>query len=361
MIISRTPFRISFFGGGTDYPAWTREHQGSVLGTTINKYCYLTCRWLPPFFAYRSRILYSKVEHVQTLDEIQHPAVRETLRHMGIDAGVEIHHDGDLPARTGLGSSSTFTVGLLHALHGLKGTMPSKMDLALQAIHIEQRMIRENVGMQDQVLAAHGGLNRVDFRGELPIQVSPLLIPSSRLEAFQDHLLLFFTGFTRTASEIAGDVIAQIPKRTAELTRTLELLEEALRVLQGPGDLREFGRLLDEGWRIKRTLSPRIATPAVDEIYAKARAAGAAGGKLLGAGGGGFLLLFAAPEDHPRIRAALADFLHVPFRFEFLGSQIIFFDRINVFEMRQAEPPALPKPKDGSRPPSFGYTEAGPT
>ena len=337
MIISRTPFRVSFFGGGTDYAAWTRDHPGAVLATTINKYCYLSCRWLPPFFDYRSRILYSRVELVRTNDEIQHPAVRETLRHLQIDQGVEIHHDGDLPARTGLGSSSTFTVGLLHALHGLKGIMPSKMDLALGAIHVEQNMIRENVGMQDQVLAAHGGFNRIDFRNDRPIQVSPVLMPSDRLEAFQDHLMLLFTGFTRTASEVAADVVAQIPSRGAELARMLELLEEAIRVLHGSGDLGEFGRLLDESWKLKRSLSPRVSTAAVDEVYAKARAAGALGGKLLGAGGGGFMLFFARPGDHERIRRALAGFLHVPFRFEFLGSQIIFFDRINVQEMKRAE------------------------
>jgi D-glycero-alpha-D-manno-heptose-7-phosphate kinase len=337
MIISRTPFRVSFFGGGTDYAAWTRERPGAVLATTINKYCYITCRWLPPFFEYRSRILYSKIELVRTLDEIQHPAVRETLRHLGIEEGVEIHHDGDLPARTGLGSSSTFTVGLLHALHGLKGVMPSKMDLALGAIRVEQDLIRENVGMQDQVLAAHGGFNRIDFRPGRPIQISPVLMPSDRLEAFQDHLMLLFTGFTRTASEIAADVVAQIPSRTAELARMLELLEEASRALHGSGDLSEFGRLLDESWKLKRSLSARISTSVVDDVYAKARAAGALGGKLLGAGGGGFMLLFARPGDHERIRRALPGFLHVPFRFEFLGSQIIFFDRINVHEMRRAE------------------------
>ncbi len=337
MIISRTPFRVSFFGGGTDYPAWTRAHPGAVLAATINKYCYITCRWLPPFFEYRSRILYSQVELARTNAEIRHPAVRETLRHLGIEEGVEIHHDGDLPARTGLGSSSTFTVGLLHALHGLRGVMPSKMDLALGAIHVEQERIGETVGMQDQVLAAHGGLNRIDFLPGRPILVSPVLVPAERLEAFQDHLMLLFTGFTRTASEVAADVVARIPSREAELRRMLELLEEASRVLHGTGDLADFGRLLDESWTLKRSLSERVSTREVDAVYAKARAAGALGGKLLGAGGGGFMLLFARPGDHERIRRALPGFLHVPFRFEFLGSQIIFFDRVNVSELRRAE------------------------
>ena len=339
MIISRTPFRVSFFGGGTDYPAWTRERPGAVLASTINKYCYISCRRLPPFFEYTTRVLYSRVEHVKSIDEIQHPSVRETLRHLAMGSGLEIHHDGDLPARTGLGSSSTFTVGLLHALHGLKGLMSSKMDLATAAIHIEQNLIKENVGAQDQTLAAFGGFNRIDFRSERSIQVTPALIPTARLEALQDHLLLFFTGFTRIASEIAADIVAQIPSRTRELQRMLELLEEAQKVLHSNADLAEFGRLLHESWQIKRTLSGRISTTQVDEMYARARTAGAIGGKLLGAGGGGFMLLFARPEHHEQVRKALAGYLHVPFRFEFLGSQIIFYDRINVQEMGDAGAP----------------------
>lgn len=337
MIISRTPFRVSFFGGGTDYPAWTKERPGAVLGTSINKYCYLTCRRLPPFFEYRSRILYSRVEHVQKLDEIQHPAVREALRFMNIDEGVEIHHDGDLPARTGLGSSSSFTVGLLNALHGLKGVMPSKMDLALGAIEVEQNRCRENVGAQDQVLAAFGGFNRIDFVPGRPIQVTPVIIPAPRLEALQSHLLLFFTGFSRLATEVAGDVVQAIPARKNELTRLLELLEEAVKVLNGGSDLAEFGNLLHEAWQLKRALSPRVSSPAIDGLYERARKAGAIGGKLLGAGGGGFMLVFARPEDHAAIRRELSGFLHVPFRFEFLGSQIIFFDRVNVQEMGDAK------------------------
>ena len=337
MIISRTPFRVSFFGGGTDYPAWTRERPGAVIATTINKYCYLTCRHLPPFFDYGSRILYSKIEHVNKLEEIQHPAVREALRFMKIEGGVEIHHDGDLPARTGLGSSSSFTVGLLNSLYGLKGIMPTKMDLARNAIHVEYDLIGENVGAQDQVLAAHGGFNRVDFRPDGSIQVSPIIIPTGRLEALQSHLMLFFSGFTRHASEIAGDLVKQIPERTKQLERMLELLDDAIKVLCGQGDLAEFGRLLHESWELKRSLSDRISTPAVDGIYDRARKTGAIGGKLLGAGGGGFVLIFARPEDHANLKEALGDLLYVPFRFESLGSQIIFYDRVNVDEMSKAD------------------------
>jgi D-glycero-alpha-D-manno-heptose-7-phosphate kinase len=329
MIISRTPFRISFFGGGTDYAAWTRERPGAVLATTINKYCYITCRYLPPFFEHKSRILYSQVENVRTVEEIQHPAVRECLRFMKVRDGVEIHHDGDLPARTGLGSSSTFTVGLLHALYGLKGVMPSKMDLALNAIHVEQKMIRENVGAQDQALAAFGGFNRIDFSAGRPLTVSPVIIPRARLEKLQDRLLLLFTGFTRTASEIAGSVIAQIPRRVRELTAMKRLVDDAIRILNGRGSLDDFGSLLHDGWELKRSLSGKITTPHVDGMYERARRAGAIGGKLLGAGGGGFLLLYVRPENRATLQRALDGLLLVPFRFESQGSQIIFYDRDN--------------------------------
>ena len=203
MIISRTPFRISFFGGGTDYPAWFKDNHGAVLATTIDKYCYITARYLPPFFEHRSRIIYSQMEHVREIDEIDHPSVRETLRFLKITQGIEIHHDGDLPARAGLGSSSAFTVGLLNALYALKGYMPTKDQLAREAIHIEQEMIKENVGCQDQTLAAYGGFNLIDFGGTNHLRVQPLTVPAVKLNLLQEHLMLFFTGFSRTASAIA--------------------------------------------------------------------------------------------------------------------------------------------------------------
>jgi D-glycero-alpha-D-manno-heptose-7-phosphate kinase len=333
MIISRTPFRISFFGGGTDYPAWTRENPGAVLATTINKYCYLTCRPLPPFFEHRTRILYSRVENVKSIDEIQHPSVRETLRHLGFKEGVEIHHDGDLPARTGLGSSSTFTVGLLHALYGLQGRMPTKADLARTAIHIEQDLIHETVGCQDQVMAAYGGFNVIRFGPVEPFQVSPVVLGASRLEELQSHLMLFFTGVTRTASEIASTQVREMGDHRAEMHSMLRLVDEALSVLTGSAPIAEFGRLLDEGWRLKRSLSAKISTREIDAMYETAKRSGALGGKLLGAGGGGFLLLFAPPDRHDAVRRALKGHLHVPFRFDSQGSQIIFYDRQNLHEM----------------------------
>jgi D-glycero-alpha-D-manno-heptose-7-phosphate kinase len=326
MIISRTPFRISFFGGGTDYPAWYRENSGAVLGTTIDKYCYITCRFLPPFFEHKHRIVYSDTELVQDIDEIRHPAVREVIKFMGITEGLEIHHDGDLPARTGLGSSSSFTVGLLHTLYALKGTMPSKMQLARDAIHVEQDMIKENVGSQDQVLAAFGGLNRVDFSGEHNIDIKPVPVESQRLESFQKHLMLFFTGLPRKASIIAGEQIKQTPNKKRELTQMRRMVDEAVGILNGNGDLSEFGKLLHESWQLKRSLTDKIATTYIDYIYDKATQAGATGGKVLGAGGGGFVLFFVEPELQTKVKESLQGLLHVPFKFESKGSHIIFYE-----------------------------------
>lgn len=326
MIISRTPFRISFFGGGTDYPAWYREHPGAVLGTTIDKYCYITCRYLPPFFDHWSRVIYSRVENVRSLDEIQHPSVRECLRMLNVREGVEIHHDADLPARTGLGSSSAFTVGLLHALNALQGRMSSKMDLAMSAIHVEQNLIRENVGSQDQILTAWGGLNRIDFRGDHQIRVTPIILTSERLQALQEHLMLVFTGLVRTASDIAEAQIQATPKRQRELELLCAMVDEAVRLLSENAALEDFGKLLHEAWTLKRSLTDRISTSAIDELYELARGAGAIGGKLLGAGGGGFMLLFVRPEDQNRVRQRLNRLLVVPFAFESMGSQIIYYD-----------------------------------
>jgi len=326
MIISRTPFRISFFGGGTDYPTWFREHGGSTLATTIRRYCYITCRWLPPFFNHAYRIVWSQIELVRKIEEIQHPSVREVLRHLKVPSGIELHHDGDLPARTGLGSSSSFTVGLLHALYGLQGVMPSKMKLATEAIHVEQERLKESVGSQDQVMAAFGGFNRVDFSKDGAIQVSPILLGRERLAVLQDHLMLVYTGLSRTASEIAAEQI-QATHSKAETLRSLhQMVDEAISILQGGGSLDDFGRLLDEGWKLKRSITSRISNSMIDQIYERACAAGALGGKLLGAGGGGFLLLFVRPENKPAVRAALGDLLHVPLEFESSGSRIIFFD-----------------------------------
>ena len=325
MIISRTPFRVSFFGGGTDYPVWYKENKGAVLSTTIDKYCYITCWHLSPFFEYTNRIVWSRIETVKDISEIQHPAVRAALQFMKPKKGVEIHHAGDLPARTGLGSSSSFTVGVLHALYALNRIMPSKMQLAKDAIHIEQNMLKENVGSQDQVSVAFGGFNKIEFVGDEDPCLSPVIMNSDKLRELQDHMMLFFTGFSRTASEIAGEQIKNTPKRANELKAMLQMVDEAINILKS-NDLTEFGKLQHESWQLKRSLTDKISTPEIDDIYASARRAGAIGGKLLGAGGGGFFLLFAEPEIQPKIKAKLDRFLHVPFRFENLGSQIIFYE-----------------------------------
>lgn len=332
MIITRTPFRISFFGGGTDYPVWYREHGGAVLATTINKYCYLSCRWLPPFFDYRSRILYSTIENVQSNDEIQHPSVRACLEYLEIREGVEIHHSGDLPARTGLGSSSSFTVGLLQALHTLKQQLCHKRQLAEEAIHVEQELLQENVGAQDQTMAAFGGLNRISFHPDGRVSVQPVVIQPERLDRFESHLMLYFTGFSRIASEIAQQQIQNTPKRTTELHTMYQMVDEGLDILANPRrSLDEFGRLLDEGWRMKRRLSDKISNPALDEIYDRGVRAGALGGKLLGAGGGGFMLFFVPPERQAAFLSEMSGFLRVPFALESHGAQLVTYEPEETF------------------------------
>ncbi len=326
MIISKTPFRISFFGGGTDYPVWYEDNGGAVLATSINKYCYINLRYLPPFFEHKSRILYSKVEHVQNISQIQHPSVRECLRYMQIKKGVEIHHDGDLPARTGIGSSSSFTVGLLHALYALKNIVPTKRQLALDAIRIEQGILKENVGSQDQVLSVFGGFNLLEFGGPVNFQVHPITISQKRRELLESHLMLFFTGFSRIASEIAAEQIRKTSSIKKELKIMHSMVDHAVGILNSNARISGFGKLLHESWQIKRSLSDKITTPAIDHIYSAAISAGALGGKLLGAGGGGFLLLFAEPAAQKKIREKLKKLLYVPFAFENFGSQIIFFN-----------------------------------
>jgi D-glycero-alpha-D-manno-heptose-7-phosphate kinase len=337
MIITRTPFRISYFGGGTDYPAWFQKHGGAVLATTIDKYCYITCRYLPPFFAHKTRILYSKVEMVDSNDQIEHPAVRGILAQMGINEGIELHHDGDLPARTGLGSSSAFVVGLLNALSALKNTMPTKMELAKSAIHIEQEVLRENVGCQDQVITAFGGLQRIEFEKNGDIRMTPMVVSQERLEELQAHTLLYFTGFSRIASEIVKEQLERLPDKTRELKRMYEMVDESIGLLLGKSSLDAFGRLLDESWSLKRGLSSKVSLPEIDEIYEAAKSAGALGGKLIGAGGGGFMMLFAPPRAHAAIRERLKKLLHIPFRFDNEGSRIIYYQP----ESHQGSPIAI--------------------
>jgi D-glycero-alpha-D-manno-heptose-7-phosphate kinase len=327
MIISRTPYRISLFGGGTDYPAWYRGHGGAVIGTTINKYCYVSIRCLPPFFEHRHRIVYSKIELPNTVDEIQHPAVRAVLKETGINSGVEIQHHGDLPARSGMGSSCAFTVGLLHAVRAFQGRMASPRWLADEGTRIEQEVIRENVGSQDQIWAAFGGTNVITFQKDGSYAVHPVVLSPERRRELESHMLLFFTRFTRVASSIAEKTIARLPKKTRQLNRLRQMVDEAAEVLTNPcRSVAEIGPMLHDSWLIKKDLTEEVSTPLIDMIYESARSAGALGGKLLGAGGGGFMVLIAKPQDHQRIREKLRGFIEVTFQIGSSGSRIVMYE-----------------------------------
>lgn len=327
MIVTSTPLRISFFGGGTDYPVWFREYGGSVISTTIDKCCYITCRRMPPFFEYHSRISYSRIENVSSNDAIEHPSVRACLKYMGIEEGMEIHHVADLPARTGLGTSSAFTVGLLLALHALKNQMRDKRTLAAEAIHVEQDLLQEAVGAQDQVSAAYGGFNRIYFGQEGSIEVKRMLAAPSRIAELESHLALYFTGFSRIASEIAQEQLRVTPSKRRELTSLLELVDEAESIVTDSSrPIGEFGKLLHQGWQIKRSLTQKISTASIDEIYEAGLSAGALGGKLLGAGGGGFMLFFVSPERREALRLRLKKLLCVPFSFSSKGSDVVVYE-----------------------------------
>ena len=326
MIITRTPFRVSLFGGGTDFRAWYREHGGLVVSAAINKYCYVHVRYLPPFFDYKYRIRYAEQEYVTAIDAIRHPSVRECIRYMGITEGLEIQHNSDVPAMSGLGSSSAFTVGLLHALHGLTGRISGKRQLATQAIDVEQNWIKECVGAQDQIAVAFGGVNAITFGAAPEYDLAPLTLGPATLATIESHLLLCFTGFQRNGTEMAADQQRNMPNRRGELEEIRQIALQAVDVIgRHPLDMLEIGRLLDAQWQVKRRLSALIATPAIVDIYETGMRAGAYGAKLLGAGGGGFMLFLASPDRHAAIRAALAPLLFVPFRFDMGGSRIVYY------------------------------------
>ncbi|MEE8352720.1 MAG: kinase [Rhodospirillales bacterium] len=327
MIISRTPFRVSLFGGGSDYPKWYRQNGGAVFGFAINKYCYISVRPLPPFFEYRHRIVYSKVESVNDIGDIEHPAVRGVLGDQEVDIGLEIHHDGDLPARSGLGSSSSFTVGLLNALSSLNGKDLDKDSLAREAIRIEQDVIEEHVGSQDQIWAAYGGIKRINFKKGGGFDVEPTGISPARQNELLDHLMLFFTGFSRFAPEIAKKQIDNIDQRQKHLETMVGFVDEALSVLKGEDKpIREVGELLYESWLLKRELADAVSTPEIDEILETARSAGAIGGKLLGAGGGGFMLLFVEPANQAGVADKLKSLVRVNFSIDEVGSKIVVYE-----------------------------------
>ena len=325
MIVSRTPHRISFFGGGTDYPSYYLKYGGKVLGVAIDKYCYLNVRYLPPFFEHKHRIVYSKIENINELELIDHPSVRETLKYLNVDFGVSIHHDGDIPAKSGMGSSSAFTVGLLKSMHAIHGKMISKDELTKEAIHIEQNLIKENVGSQDQTFAAYGGLNSIDFLPNGEIVVNPIILTGERLHNLENNFLLYFSGISRIASEIAKDQIQNISKNETNLHEMKNLVNEAYRILTGNGNIDEFGELLNYTWKLKKSLSNKISNSEVDKMYDLAMNAGAIGGKLLGAGGGGFMVFYVNQKNKSNVKNALKNYLNIPFRFDFEGSQVIVY------------------------------------
>lgn len=326
MIISRTPFRLSLFGGGTDYPAWYEEHGGAVLGFSMDKYCYLSVRALPPFFEHKHRIVYSRVENVSDVADIQHPAVRAIMQEMKIEEGLEIHCDADLPARSGIGSSSSFAVGLLHVLNAHRGKYVQKDFLANEAIRIEQKVIAENVGSQDQIWAAHGGFNRIDFHQGGGYAVRPVIMSTTRRARLLDHMMLFFTGFSRISSEVAKAHVDNLGARREHLKKMHGLVDTAFDHLQGSGDVAEIGPMLHETWSLKRELTSKVSNDAIDEIYLRGRSAGATGGKILGAGGGGFILFFAPPERKAEVRKALEGLIEVSVGVDHAGSSIVLYN-----------------------------------
>jgi D-glycero-alpha-D-manno-heptose-7-phosphate kinase len=328
MIISRTPVRVSFFGGGTDYREYYERGRGAVLGTTINKYVYVSLNRLSQFFDYKIRVGYSKAELCNSIEEIAHPSVRECLRFMNVSGNLDIHIFADLPARTGLGSSSAFTVGFLNALYALDGRMVSKERLAKDCLKVEQELLRENVGSQDQVHAAYGGLNIIEFT-QRGFRVQPLVIPEAKRDALEAAMMVFFTGQTRYASEIVTEQIARTKAKDNDvfLEEMYGMVGEAVRIVSSEADqtmLESLGKLMHEGWRLKKSLSPMVTNSAIDNAYERAVAAGAYGGKISGAGGGGFLTLLVSPSKQPEVRVALKDLLEVNFKFEDEGSSIIY-------------------------------------
>lgn len=326
MIITRTPFRMSFFGGGTDMEEYFRENGGAVLSTTFDKYCYVNVRHLPRFFDYNNQITYSKIERVNDREEIEHPAVREAMKMLDMHELI-VSYDADLPARTGLGTSSSFAVGMLNAFYALKGKYVDKRKLADDAIYLERVLCNEAGGWQDQIAASFGGFNRIDFNEE-GYEVHPVIISPERKRQLNDNLMMFFTGFTRFSSDVQkANSTSGAEDKKARLKRMYELVDEAEAVLTDKNrDLDDFGRLLDTTWRLKKGTGAAVSTGSIDELYEKGIAAGALGGKLLGAGGGGFLLFYVRKEKQEIVKECMKDLLYIPFKFENAGTEVIYFN-----------------------------------
>lgn len=323
MIITQTPFRMSFFGGGTDFPGFYEEHGGAVLSTTFDKYCYVNVRHLPRFFDYSTELSYAKTERVTDVEDIEHPAIREAMKYLDMHE-IRLTYEADLPARSGLGTSSSFAVGMLNAFYALKGKYADKRKLADDAIYLERSLCKESGGVQDQIAASFGGMNRIQF-GPDGYTVNPVIISPERKEELNRNLMLFFTGFSRFSSDIQVKTEQSLKSKTAQLIEMLGLVDDAERVLTSKGDLNEFGRLLDYTWKLKRGITDKVSTDSIDAVYDAAIAAGATGGKLLGAGGGGFLLFYVLPERQEIVRTVLKDLLYVPFAFETAGTRVIHY------------------------------------
>lgn len=331
MIITQTPFRMSFFGGGTDFPGFYKEHGGAVISTTFDKYCYVNVRHLPRFFDYSTELSYSKIERVKHVDEIQHPAVREAMKYLDMHE-LRLTYEADLPARSGLGTSSSFAVGMLNAFYALKGKYADKRKLADEAIYLERVLCSESGGVQDQIAAAFGGLNRINFNAD-GYEVNPIIISPERKQQLNRNLMLFFTGFSRFSSDIQVGTQKAMVDKQAQLLEMLSLVDDAEKVLTSKSDLNEFGRLLDYTWKLKRGISSGISTDSIDGLYTRGMEAGALGGKLLGAGGGGFLLFYVEEDKQEHVRKAMEDLLYVPFEFENGGTRVIHYTP-EVYEKR---------------------------
>lgn len=323
MIITQTPFRMSFFGGGTDFPAFYKEHGGAVISTTFDKYCYVNVRHLPRFFDYSTELSYAKIERVSKIEDIQHPAIREAMKQLDMHE-IRLTYEADLPARSGLGTSSSFAVGMLNAFYALKGKYADKRKLADDAIFLERVLCNESGGVQDQIAASFGGLNRINFDAS-GYSVNPVIISPERKNLLNRNLMLFFTGFSRFSSDIQIEAEKSLKSKQAQLLEMLSLVDDAEAVLTSKCDLNEFGRLLDYTWKLKRGITSKVSTDSIDAVYEKAIKAGATGGKLLGAGGGGFLLFYVEPEKQKKVHEVLKDFLYVPFEFETGGTRVIHY------------------------------------
>lgn len=324
MVITKTPFRMSFFGGGTDIEEFFKEYGGAVLSTTFDKYCYVTVRHLPRFFEYKSHLTYSKIEYVNNYEEIQHPAIRNAMKMLDMHE-LRLTYDSDLPARSGLGTSSSFAVGMLNAFYALKGKYADKKKLADEAIYLERVLCCEAGGWQDQIAASYGGFNRINFNSN-GYEVIPIIISPERKEQLNKNLLMFFTGFVRFSSEVQKSNASSSRNKSSLLSEMFSLVDNAESILTDKRkELDEFGRLLDRTWKLKRQTGKAVSMDNIDILYEKGINAGALGGKLLGAGGGGFLIFYVQPEKQKAVKEAMKDLLYIPFEFETSGTTVVHY------------------------------------